>query len=277
MSSPPAPSVAAALLSELADVVQLSSVCIPAAARRLDPQLERSADDLRLTVTARPAGDEDLLCVAAAAQPSETLAELETTLQRFEQDPFLLMISTASPAGSASATAAAMLRPPSRWLARVDGPADEAVLIAPQERLLSAPELPGEWNAAPLLSEQLASAADALQALWQSVERDRRSLAGVIDRLEAHARQLDEARGARDRLSAEVERLRAAERREADRLRLEALEDRVWVAEQVTRLADSTSWRLGHRLVRMARRLALRGDRGTNLPARIIERMREPR
>jgi hypothetical protein len=73
----------------------------------------------------------------------------------------------------------------------------------------------------------------------------------------------------------EIARLRADERREVQRLQLLALEERAWVAEQATRIAASRSWRIGHGLTRVARRLTFRSDRGTNLPAMIARRMEQ--
>jgi hypothetical protein len=243
--------------------------------RLLDPALERRTLELGLMATRDPTGDEDVLCLVIGAHSGEAVNELEGALQRFEQEPFALLILHPSASGSAISRASGLLS--SRWLIRVDGSSEDVVLLAPHERLLNARVLPGQWQAAPLASDGPASDQDALALLWSAVERDRQSLTSLVERLGAGARDLEETRGARERLSGEVARLRAAERREADRVRLEALEDRIWVAEQVRRLAESMSWRIGHRLVRTVRRLTFRRDRGTNLPARIIDRMQEPR
>jgi hypothetical protein len=67
-----------------------------------------------------------------------------------------------------------------------------------------------------------------------------------------------------------------AQRLEIDRLRAELREQRAWVAAEVERVRDSTSWRLGHRLVRAARLLTFRRDAGTDALAKIAERLRAP-
>jgi hypothetical protein len=49
--------------------------------------------------------------------------------------------------------------------------------------------------------------------------------------------------------------------------------ERAWVAQQVSRVAASQSWRVGHSIVRTTRRLTLRRDRGTDALIRILERL----
>lgn len=63
---------------------------------------------------------------------------------------------------------------------------------------------------------------------------------------------------------------------ELDRMRAVVLQERAWVAAEAERLRDSQSWRLGHRLVRTARMLTFRRDRGTDALARLIERANAP-
>lgn len=62
-------------------------------------------------------------------------------------------------------------------------------------------------------------------------------------------------------------------RDEADRLRATLASERTWVAAEALRVRDSQSWRLGHRLVRTARLLTLRSDRGTDALSQMAERM----
>ena len=68
-----------------------------------------------------------------------------------------------------------------------------------------------------------------------------------------------------------------AQRLEIDALRAELHEQRAWVAAEVERARASTSWRLGHRLVRAARLLTFRRDAGTDALAKIAERLRSGR
>jgi hypothetical protein len=274
MSVAPVPGSAAELLTHLATAVALNAVCLPAAVRRAEPGLEAAVDELGLAATPRPAGDEDLLCLVAGGSVAETLNEAEHALRHFRTLPFVLILPRASEPTGALQAAAELVSQSSPWLAqrseRDDGPA----LLAPDSRVLSEPSLPGQWSAAPAAGA-LDSEPAALGVVWEAAQRDQRSLARLADRIEDGERRLEETRGARERLSGEVARLRAAERREVDRLRLAAMEERAWVAEQALRIEQSTSWRVGHRLVRIGRRLTFRGDRGTNLPARIADRMQD--
>ena len=68
-----------------------------------------------------------------------------------------------------------------------------------------------------------------------------------------------------------------SQRNEADRLRMELVEERAWVAAEAERVRASQAWRLGHRIVRAARRLTFRRDEGTDALGRLIERMNAPR
>jgi hypothetical protein len=149
------------------------------------------------------------------------------------------------------------------------------VLLVPVERLLSVAGAPGEWRAGPPRDREPEprTEEEALEVLWQAVDRDRARLEAVARQLQRGARELDHARRNRERLAAELARIREGEHHELDRMRLAMLDERAWVAEQTRRIAASSSWRVGHRLVRIARALTLRRDRGTNLPAMIAARM----
>jgi hypothetical protein len=43
--------------------------------------------------------------------------------------------------------------------------------------------------------------------------------------------------------------------------------------EQAMRIATSTSWRMGHKLARVARLMVFKRDRGTNLPEQIAKHL----
>jgi hypothetical protein len=266
------PSPASRLLAELAGSITLSSVCVPAAVRRADPRLVGAVEGLGLAATSAPHGDEDVLC-EVAAEP-EALAR---ALRAFTRAPFLLLVAPEAKAATGGAVAGAvadvLLAGSGEWLA-LETPVSGAELLAPVDRALAAVALPGEWRAAPSAAE-LGSEDDTLSALWVAAERDCEALAAIAGRFELGAQRLDEARRARERMSAEVARLREAERHELDRMRLAMLEQRAWVADQALRVAASQSWRVGHRLVRIARRLAFKRDRGTDLPSMIAQRMEE--
>lgn len=276
MNSSQAPCPPAELLSELVGTGELAAACIPAAVRHADPEIEAAARRHALRITTQhPDGHEDLLCAATGPSPDRTLRELRSAVARFQRLPFVMLVPPHPGASDAVLIAGSLLGPFEPWLARIDPSGTGAVVLAPAERLLSTAALPGEWQADLADREQPLTEQTALATLWQLAERDRESLSEVAGRIEHSAQELEEANTARERLGAEVERLRAAERREIDRLRLEAIEQRAWVSEQATRLGQSTSWRVGHRLVRIARRLTFRGDRGTDLPAKIVERMND--
>lgn len=110
-----------------------------------------------------------------------------------------------------------------------------------------------------LASAALLATREALPGTW------RRSAAPADARLRALEGEL-----ARTRV---VER---AQRLEIDRLRAELVAQREWVATEAERARGSTSWRVGHRLVRTARLLTFRRDHGTDALGRIAERMRAP-
>lgn len=268
MSEAAAAPAAERLLRELAEAVAPRSACIPGPVAGACPELAGVARELGLEVTSAPAGGEDILCLLAGVDAPEP----HPAVERFAAAPYLLLCGPGAGAGAERFQT-------DGWLARRGGADADAVLLAPAARVLDAPGLPGEWHAGRAPAQALATEREALEALWLAVERDREALVTLTERTEDDARRLDEARQARERLSAEVARLRAAERHELDRMRLALVEQRAWVADQAGRVAASTSWRLGHRLVRIGRALAFKRDRGTDLPKRIAERMRdgEPR
>lgn len=279
MSAASPPVTAAGLLAQLSNAVELESVCIPTPVQRAHPELDSAVTGLGLSATHRPAGDEDVLCLLAGASGAETLSEAELALRHFRRLPFLLILALRSAPNGPLDTARALLTPSSEWLVQAGPDEREAILMAPEERILSEPALPGAWQPSAAADSPLTVDQQAVEELWRAAERDRKSLSSIAALIDDREQRLQEARGAWERLSAEVERLRASERREVDRLRLAAMEERAWVAEQAIRLGQSTSWRLGHRIVRVARRLTFRRDRGTDLPAKIAQRMQdgEPR
>ena len=254
------------LLAQLAGAVGARSICIPAVVRSEWAALPGVAEGVGLELTLAPRGDEQILCELASR-------DVHLLLDDFRRAPFVLLIAGGS-AESARPAAEALLAGANQWLALEDPPPG-AELLAPAERALAAASLPGEWRAAPSTAAPLTSDEEVLEALWVAAERDRMALAAVNDRLVLSGRRLAEAQLARERGSAEIARQREAERHELDRARLALLEQRAWVADQANRLAASQSWRVGHRLVRIGRRLTLRGDRGTDLPSAIVRRMED--
>jgi hypothetical protein len=142
--------------------------------------------------------------------------------------------------------------------------------------VLSAGALAGDWSGAGgELAERVLGGEELVDVLWRAADRDRAALGAIARHVADRDREAGEARQRAERMAAEIGRLRDGERRELDRLRLERLQERAWVGDQALRIATSTSWRLGHRLTRMARRLALKRDRGTDLPRQIAARMQE--
>jgi hypothetical protein len=111
--------------------------------------------------------------------------------------------------------------------------------------------------------------------------------------LEEIGRRLDEAEERARRIMPALAgslaaRLRAAERTEAGlrsrlgevdaqlaSLRAELEAERVWVLEQVRRVAQSQAWRLGHGVVRGARTAALRRHKGTDALSAIVRRLED--
>jgi hypothetical protein len=284
MSSPPSVTT---LLRELASAVELSSVTVPPAVGRRYPEIEPLARELGLGVAVRPEGREGLICLIAdqthgdadsiSDQTHGDADSIAATLARFEPPPFVLLLPADPTGGSGAehALAEALLARSGAWLVREQPAEQSGALLAPTARLRGAATLPGEWRAAPACGSAMSSDRETLSALWGAAERDRQTLDEIDSRIRSSATKLDEARRARERLSAEIARLRESERYELDRVRLAVLEERAWVAEQATRLASSSSWRIGHRLVRLGRLLRFKRDRGTNLPEMIAKRMED--
>jgi hypothetical protein len=254
------------LLGQLARAVGVASTCIPAEVSDHDPRLDEVAAELDLGTTRQPSGDEDVLCQLAADGGPE---RLRAALIGFQRAPFVLLIGA-----TAAESADALLGPAAEWLALAESP-PETQLLAPVPRALGVTDLPWEWTAAAPDAAPLSSDNDALSALWLAAEHDRAALEAITDRIDLSARRLEEARGARERMNAEVARMREAERHELDRMRLALLEQRAWVADQAMRVAQSQSWRVGHRLVRIGRLLAFKRDRGTDLPTAIARAMED--
>ncbi len=143
------------------------------------------------------------------------------------------------------------------WLVLVDPP-DGYAILAPVATLVNAAELPGSWSGggepfgAPVPAPETPRRAERQDPAADSVERDLR------------------AQLARQVTATETQRL------EVDRLRARWLEEREWVASEADRARASASRRAGDRMVRGARLLAFRHDRGTDALSRLADRMRAP-
>lgn len=208
--------------------------------------------------------------------PGAGLEAADTAAQAPPPPPFLVLVAGPDTEVDLPATVDAALAGSGQWLARADLAAvDRYAVLAPAARLLAAEAIPGQWRAAAESERPPAPDPDPVPELWQAAERDLAALSAIGDRLDSSAQRLDDARRARERMSAEVARMREAERHELDRVRLALLEQRAWVADQARRLGASHSWRVGHRMVRLGRLLMLKRDRGTDLPAVIARRMED--
>ncbi len=107
----------------------------------------------------------------------------------------------------------------------------------------------------------------------------------ALVRLEAAEAELapmyDAVQTASAQVRALARRVRMLERRLATANRRviaaqdQLLAERAWVSDQARAVAASQSWRVGHRLVRAARALALRGDRGADGLTVIVRRMED--
>ena len=272
-----APRSPAQLLAELAEGAQLRAAWIPATTREADPPLYEQAGRL-MSVTLEPTGREDLVCLVAGAPGSESSAAIEATLAPYRTAPFLLLLARSEEPAGPVRVSLELLRDQPQLRARDLGRDRGPILLSPLRRLLEAESLAGEWSGAAAGEADAAETERAdtdLESLWTQAGQDRRSLDALAIRWAGEARQLREARVALERANAEIERLRSQERHELARLQLMLVEERAWVAAQARRIAGSTSWRLGHRLTRLGRRLTLRADRGTDLPAMIARRMDE--
>jgi hypothetical protein len=180
--------------------------------------------------------------IVVASNPALTAAALDAASR--DVTPPLLVLT----GDDAAVHADAWVADRSGWLALENAPAGHAVL-APVASLARDPMLPGRWRGA--ASGPLGRAPAALPPPTPQ--------AGELARaLTARAALVD------------------TQRHEVDRLRAQLFEQRAWVAAEAERVRASQSWRLGHRLVRIARLFTLRRDRGTDGLQKIIERMNEP-
>lgn len=261
------------LLSELAADGGVRSAWIAADAARAQPQLRVQADRLKLAVNSDLTGDEDLVCVLAQAPASAA-----GMLQRFRRLPYVLVLDSGSEHATPAAAGRSLLSTQPEMLMRVGADSSGAVLLAPARRLLDAPALSGQWHGPAVIETgDQPPQGDRRSERWELSEHDQLALSAIERRLARDHSDLEAARLALARSDAEVARLRASERTEALQLALALDEERAWVAVQLRRLQASRSWRLGHAAARVARRLTLRSDRGTDLPATIIRRMESGR
>jgi len=262
------------LLAQLAQTVALDAVCIPPAVRRERPRLAPVAARQGMVVSLEAVGHEDVVC-ALVEDPGEAARAAATAVAALPHPPFLLLIPATAADEGAALAAAARLTAGGGWLVRDLATGAGPALLAPAERMLGAGALAGDWSGAGgELAERILRGEDLVDVLWRAADRDRAALDAIARRVADNERQADEARQRAERMAAEIGQLRDGERRELQRLRLEVLEERAWVGDQALRIATSTSWRLGHRLTKMGRRLALKPDRGTDLPRQIAARMR---
>jgi hypothetical protein len=267
------------LLSQLAQTVSVPTACVPAAVRAERPRLDAVARRLSIETSDRPLGHEDLICLLAHRDPGRTLETVDAVIAAFRSAPYVLLIAGTHDHPDAAVLAArGLLATHHGWAMRDARCSAGPALLAPAWRLLEADELAGYWYGHPAdgpaePSEELGEGDELLAALWGAAEQDRQAIAAIAQQLAARIRG-DRSIGALAR-SGLSELPLGAPRSELDRIRLERLEERAWVAEQARRVAESSSWRVGHRLVRLARSLAFKRDRGTNLPLQIAERMEE--
>jgi hypothetical protein len=147
------------------------------------------------------------------------------------------------------------------WLTLTRPPRGHAVLT-PLSTLLAFPDLPGVWSAGP----DATPATPAVAAPRPVPEGDAEA------RARATTATAWELRAQLSRQIAETD----AQRLVADRLRARLISEREWAASEADRVRASSSWRLGHRLVRLARLLTFRRDKGTDGLSRLAERMRAP-
>jgi hypothetical protein len=115
---------------------------------------------------------------------------------------------------------------------------------------------------------------------WAELEHDLEAALDQLEHSEAEFEQfLAEAGTAAVQLRALRRRKRILDKRLARATALAATarmqrdSERAWVVQQVSRVAASQSWRVGHGIVRTTRRLTLRRDRGTDALIRILERL----
>lgn len=116
-----------------------------------------------------------------------------------------------------------------------------------------------------------AELASELEAALELLEESERQLAPVFDAVGTAGMQV-RALSHRKRL---LERRVVSANATAQAAQARLAADRAWVVAQVRSVAASQSWRVGHRLVRAARAVALRHDRGADGLTVIIRRMED--
>jgi hypothetical protein len=271
------------LLSQLVQTVPVPAACIPLAVRSERPRLDAVARRHSIETSDRPLGHEDLVCLIADPDAVRTLEQVDDLLAAFRAAPYVLLVTSSSDRPDTAVVAGReLLASHHGWVMRDVRCAAGPALLAPAWRLLEAGDLAGHWYgrpAAPLdepgEEPDPGEHDELLAALWAGAERDRHAIAAIAQQQGARpGGEPGSASGVITRYGLSGLPL-GAPRSELDRLRLERLEERAWVAEQARRIAASSSWRVGHRFVRMARWLTFRRDRGTNLPLQIAERMEE--
>jgi chromosome segregation ATPase len=128
-----------------------------------------------------------------------------------------------------------------------------------------------------------------LAAACQQLQTERDELLAQLDsaltQLEATEVELQPMHAALERASVQArsltDRVQTLEQRLAYANRMAAsahdqlLAERAWASDQARAVAASQSWRVGHSLVRAARALGLRGDKGSDALTVIIRRMED--
>jgi hypothetical protein len=203
------------------------------------------------------AADVATITVAAAGSTEQTHATLDAVTTA--DTPGLILVAAPHPQDQADVDRWAAGH--AAWLTLTRPPQGHAVLM-PLSTLLAFPDLPGVWSAG----------ADA--TLPAPAARAPRPVptADADARARATAATTWELRAQLSRQIAETD----AQRLAADRLRARLISEREWAASEADRVRASSSWRLGHRLVRLARLLTFRRDKGTDGLSRLAERMRAP-
>ncbi len=252
------------LVAELAEAVAFDGAWIGGDARLVAPGVIDAARAVT-HVSLEPTGREQLACVVAGS-PGVSVASARRPL------PYLLVLDAPGQADSA-ARAAAQLGDAIPALCVRDDLGDRGPrLLAPLERVLAAPTLPGSWRG--VGAEPAGDGEPELAALWRLAIEDRCALRAVGDEVARAEAELARARRALERASADAARRQAVHAHELARLESMLAQERAWVAEQAERIAGSTAWRLGHGATRLAWRLRGRRVRGADLPAIIVGRMR---
>ncbi|MCW3016891.1 MAG: hypothetical protein JWO02_3983 [Solirubrobacterales bacterium] len=241
------------VLLRAAGVATLAVGAVPAAER--GQVLEALAAHVSLVDGEHPAADAAV--VLAVGKTDGTHAALDAATS--SQTPGLVIVVAAHQQDQADVDEWATRN--ASWLTLTRPPQGYAVL-APLGTLLEFPDLPGVWR----------GGADDRPPV-PVVQSSRSERTNDIDeRARANAIAAWELRGQLNRQIAETD----AQRLAADRLRARLVSERVWAAAEADRVRASSSWRLGHRLVRTARLLTFRRDKGTDGLSRLAERMRAP-